>query len=37
MNLGEGATLVAVARNAEQAGDPEAGDADAGGAPAGSE
>jgi DNA gyrase subunit A len=30
MNLGEGASLVAVARNAEQAGDPEADDADVG-------
>jgi hypothetical protein len=25
MNLGEGSTLVAVARNAEEAGDPEPG------------
>ncbi|MBV9013343.1 MAG: intein-containing DNA gyrase subunit A [Pseudonocardiales bacterium] len=33
MNLGEGASLVAVARNAEQAGDPDADDPDADGAP----
>ncbi|PZS21681.1 MAG: hypothetical protein DLM61_27685, partial [Pseudonocardiales bacterium] len=38
MNLGEGATLVAVARNTEEAVDPDldgadAGDAEAGGAP----
>ncbi|HEX8760878.1 MAG TPA: DNA gyrase C-terminal beta-propeller domain-containing protein, partial [Pseudonocardiaceae bacterium] len=33
MNLGEGATLVAVARNAEEADDPDASDADADGAP----
>jgi DNA gyrase subunit A len=33
MNLGESASLVAVARNAEEAGDPETGDPAAGGAP----